>query len=84
MYEYPYVTKYIRKVNCCSYFPLSPTFDKEINCSCCSKQEESLKSDHKGEYQVTVSNGSMQDVTVEKLGNGSHQETMMDKEDTRF
>ncbi|CAC5404080.1 Solute carrier family 23 member 2 [Mytilus coruscus] len=38
MYEYPYVTKYIKKINCCSYFPLSPTFDKELNCSCCSKE----------------------------------------------
>lgn len=36
MYEFPYITKYLRKVTCFSYVPFSPTFDKEITCSCCT------------------------------------------------
>ncbi|KAL3863439.1 hypothetical protein ACJMK2_005195 [Sinanodonta woodiana] len=40
MYEFPFITKYIKKMNCMSYFPLSPTFDKEINLNCCQKSEE--------------------------------------------
>ncbi|XP_060587640.1 solute carrier family 23 member 2-like [Ruditapes philippinarum] len=38
IYEYPYVTKYLRQVKCCTYIPVSPVFNKEITaiCSCCS------------------------------------------------
>ncbi|KAK3601384.1 hypothetical protein CHS0354_037699 [Potamilus streckersoni] len=38
--EFPYVTRYLRKINCLSYFPLSPTFYKEINLNCCQRSEE--------------------------------------------
>ncbi|XP_061180524.1 solute carrier family 23 member 2-like [Saccostrea echinata] len=33
-YEWPYITKYIEKLKCCSYFPVSPSF-KEIPIVCC-------------------------------------------------
>ncbi|XP_060604590.1 solute carrier family 23 member 2-like isoform X2 [Ruditapes philippinarum] len=46
MYEYPYVTKYLRKINCCTYIPVSPVFNKniEFNCSCChrNKKQENI------------------------------------------
>ena len=64
MYEFPYVTKYIQKVKCCSYFPLSPTFDKELNCSCCSKDSNRQKDELKQpgpEYHLTVGNGNIED-----------------------
>ncbi|XP_052101655.1 solute carrier family 23 member 2-like isoform X1 [Mytilus californianus] len=61
MYEYPYVTKYIQKINCCSYFPLSPTFDKELNCSCCSKETEASEPSKSQEYHLAVGNGGTQD-----------------------
>ncbi|XP_053407912.1 solute carrier family 23 member 2-like [Mercenaria mercenaria] len=34
MYEYPYVTKYFRRLRVCSYIPVSPTFDKGMNVTC--------------------------------------------------
>lgn len=37
IYEYPYVTKYLRGVTCCTYVPVSPVFDKDVNCSCCCR-----------------------------------------------
>ncbi|XP_063434881.1 solute carrier family 23 member 2-like isoform X2 [Mytilus trossulus] len=61
MYEYPYVTKYIKKITCCSYFPLSPTFNKELNCSCCSKENETPEPSKSQEYHLAVGNGGMQD-----------------------
>lgn len=42
-YELPCVTRYIRKVECCSYFPLSPTFQTEINCSCRQKTTDKIQ-----------------------------------------
>lgn len=62
MYEYPYVTKYIKKINCCSYFPLSPTFNKELNCSCCSKENETHEPSKGQEYHLAVGNGGAQDL----------------------
>ncbi|KAL3863440.1 hypothetical protein ACJMK2_005196 [Sinanodonta woodiana] len=35
IYELPFITRYLRKINCMSYFPLSPTFNKDINLNCC-------------------------------------------------
>lgn len=64
MYEFPFVTKYMKKVNCCSYFPLSPTFDKEMNCSCCSKdnnKDRKEKKDKQHNYHLSVGNGSIED-----------------------
>lgn len=42
-YELPFVTTYIRKLVCCSYFPISPTFNKEINCSCRRKSTDKIE-----------------------------------------
>ncbi|KAL4231904.1 hypothetical protein ACF0H5_009480 [Mactra antiquata] len=47
VYEYPYITKHIRRIQCCSYVPVSPTFNKEIaaTCDCCkSKRRENVHS----------------------------------------
>lgn len=75
MYEFPYITKYIQKVTCCSYFPLSPTFDKELNCSCCTKDVDSQKKETSyigPEYHLAVGKDGMDD------------NTDADRTDTRF
>jgi hypothetical protein len=38
-YEWPFFTKYIQKLRCCSYFPISPTF-KEIPIKCCGNKDK--------------------------------------------
>jgi hypothetical protein len=67
MYELPYITKYIQKVKCCSYFPLSPTFDKELDCSCCAKDVDSQKKKDIGyivpEYHLAIGKDGMEDNT---------------------
>ncbi|KAL3863438.1 hypothetical protein ACJMK2_005194 [Sinanodonta woodiana] len=40
-YELPFITRYLIKINCFSYFPLSPTFYKEIKLNCCQKSDKS-------------------------------------------
>ncbi|XP_060600865.1 solute carrier family 23 member 2-like, partial [Ruditapes philippinarum] len=54
IYKYPYVTKFIKQVKCCSYIPISPTFDKEVRCSCCYPKVENdyFETDEKGEKLV--------------------------------
>ena len=41
IYEFPYITKYIRKFHWLSYVPISPSFDKEINLTfrCCKRRK---------------------------------------------
>ncbi|XP_071091112.1 solute carrier family 23 member 2-like [Haliotis cracherodii] len=39
-YRLPYVSTFIDRLRCCSYFPVSPTFDKEITCKQCHKGEK--------------------------------------------
>ncbi|XP_071090074.1 solute carrier family 23 member 2-like isoform X3 [Haliotis cracherodii] len=43
-YEFPYVTQFIRRIKCCGYFPMSPTFDKEFSCGCCCKKRSNSSS----------------------------------------
>lgn len=51
-YEWPFFTKYIKKLNCCSYFPISPTFEG-IPVKCCGSKdrrydmEEETKAENK-------------------------------------
>ncbi|KAK3105755.1 hypothetical protein FSP39_004949 [Pinctada imbricata] len=56
LYEYPIVTRYIRKINVCSYFPLSPTFNKTIDCKCCQRKdrEYSLPDSPKEAFELSV------------------------------
>ncbi|XP_046548498.1 solute carrier family 23 member 2-like [Haliotis rubra] len=37
-YRLPYVTRFIERLHCCSFFPLSPTFDKEPTCWRCDRR----------------------------------------------
>ncbi|XP_067657087.1 solute carrier family 23 member 2-like [Haliotis asinina] len=37
-YGLPYVTSFIERLGCCSFFPLSPTYDKEITCTRCDRR----------------------------------------------
>ncbi|KAK3601377.1 hypothetical protein CHS0354_037692 [Potamilus streckersoni] len=37
IYEFPFITRYLRMIDCMSYFPLSPTFNKEISFNCCQR-----------------------------------------------
>ncbi|KAK3096274.1 hypothetical protein FSP39_025188 [Pinctada imbricata] len=62
LYEYPVVTRYIRKINMCSYFPLSPTFNKNIDCKCCVRKDRKYSlsdpSMEAFEHSVTISEDS--------------------------
>ncbi|XP_053407071.1 solute carrier family 23 member 2-like isoform X2 [Mercenaria mercenaria] len=57
MYEYPFVTKYLRRIHCCTYIPVSPAFNKKIEvncCSCCHNTESQNDMTQRGyDYQAT-------------------------------
>lgn len=76
IYEFPYVTKYMRRVKCCSYVPILPTFDKEIkvNCNCCKRTELNEKTSHSNfayDNDIVVSEENSQDTSRNgKVPNG--------------
>ncbi|KAK3095707.1 hypothetical protein FSP39_017881 [Pinctada imbricata] len=57
-YEIPFITSVLRKVKCCSYVPVSPTFDKVINCPCSkdSKEEYTVGDENRANYNVKLEN----------------------------
>ncbi|XP_050398846.1 solute carrier family 23 member 2 [Patella vulgata] len=56
IYELPFITKYLRKIKCCFYVPLSPTFDKEFTCNCCVKSKEQSPNQELYVYEQDVPN----------------------------
>lgn len=63
VYEYPHVTKYIRRVKCCSYVPVSPSFSKEVIIKCpCS----SVKNRNNINGVVHVNQVAIDDVELEE------------------
>ncbi|XP_046335036.2 solute carrier family 23 member 2-like [Haliotis rufescens] len=38
-YRLPYITRFMDRVRCCSFFPLSPTFNKEVTCQRCDRTD---------------------------------------------
>ena len=65
IYEFPYITKYMRRVKCLSYVPILPTFDKEIHCGCCSREHED---DQKSKYAYE------NDLAIVEESNNKHHE----------
>ena len=44
IYDFPYITKYMKRVKCFSYIPMLPTFNKELlKCSCCKRDADNTK-----------------------------------------
>ena len=73
VYKFPYITKILERVKCCSYIPVSPTFDKEIKSSCCKGQmdEEKKKEDESGnsgyDNHVVMEDGCVTEVDITKF-----------------
>ena len=56
IYEFPYVMKYIRRIKCCSYVPISPTFHMELKslaCNCC-KNTQSADTNQTDQFDSTT------------------------------
>ena len=60
------MTKILERVKCCSYIPVSPTFDKEIKCSCCkAREEEKKKKEDESGNSCYDNQGVMKDCVTE-------------------
>ena len=59
IYDIPFVTKYMKRVKCCSYIPILPTFNKElaVHCGSCkrTKSVKTARSDFTYDNSLAVS-----------------------------